>query len=250
MYKDGDMPYVKKVFIGTSGWYYPHWKKVFYPPDMKQKEYLAHYARSFGAVEINNSFYQLPEARTLEIWRATVEDSFTFAVKASRYITHMKKLSMPKKALKRFFFGITNLGNTIGPVLFQLPPRWAYNGERLREFLGLLPAEYRYAFEFRDRSWLNDEAFALLRDARAACCIYDFKGYTSPKIVTADFVYVRLHGPYEAYKGSYGKKTLAGWAGAFSAWRKKGLTIHCYFDNDDSGYAVKNALQLQKMMRG
>jgi len=211
-------------------------------------ERLGYYAERFRSVEINNSFYHLPEKATLRHWRDTVPADFVFTAKASRYITHMKKLKDPEDSIDRFFNRVTSLGDKLGPILFQLPPRWRFNRERLEAFLGALSTDFRYAFEFRDHSWLNAETYELLSRYNAAFCIYDFDGFLSPRETTADFVYIRLHGPDGAYQGSYDTSTLSGWAGALSAWSSQGRDVHCYFDNDQAGYAARNALQLQSML--
>jgi uncharacterized protein YecE (DUF72 family) len=243
-----EMP--EKIHIGTSGWHYLHWKGPFYPDDLANQEMLAYYARHFQAVEINNSFYRLPKKETFEDWRQTVPKPFLFTVKASRYITHMKKLKDPPATLPAFLEAITVLGKNLGPVLFQLPPRWRINAERLREFLQSLPGRFRYAFEFRDPSWFDDRVYQALSEKGAAFCMYDLAGRLSPKEVTADFVYIRLHGPGDAYQGRYETNSLAGWAGALAAWRRQGKEIFCFFDNDQGGYAAEDALRLQKMIGG
>lgn len=237
-----------QIHIGTSGWHYAHWRGPFYPQDLADREMLPYYAQSFRAAEINNSFYQLPEKKTFVSWRDTVPNDFIFAVKANRFITHMKKLKDPREPLERFFDRARNLEDKLGPVLFQLPPRWKYNVERLEAFLELLGKDYRSAFEFRDPSWFNEEVYAVLRAAGAAFCIYDLGGHLSPKIVTASFVYVRLHGPDGPYRGQYDDQTLAGWAGAFVSWVRQSKEIFCFFDNDEAGYAVQDALRLQGMV--
>lgn len=236
------------IHVGTSGWHYKHWKGPFYPEDMKAKDFLSYYTEHFSTSEINNSFYKLPEEKTLKTWRDTVPKGFRFSVKASRYITHMKKLKDPEESVERFFDRIDTLEETLGPILFQLPPGWKYNHERLETFLDALPSNRRYTFEFRDESWLNDDTYELLRKAGAALCIYDMEQSVSPKEVTADFVYVRLHGPGAKYEGSYDTQTLSGWAGAFSAWARKGIEIFCYFDNDQAGYATQDAMRLKNMV--
>lgn len=236
------------IHIGTSGWEYPHWKGPFYPDGIRSDGHLAFYADSFHTVEVNNSFYNLPSEKTLAAWRDTVPDGFTFAVKASRYITHMKKLKEPQKAVSRFLDRVSVLGEKLGPILFQLPPKWRANPQRLKEFCGSLPADFRYTFEFRDPSWFNDEIYEILTEAGAAFCIFHLSGLLSPKKVTADFTYVRLHGPGPAYQGSYSPGTLSGWAGTFSAWARKHTEVYCYFDNDQSGYAALNALKLNEML--
>jgi len=239
----------RNIYIGTSGWHYAHWKGPFYPEDLPHSNMLSHYCRHFKAVEINNSFYQLPSRETLAAWRKTVPGSFVFAVKASRYITHMKKLTEPYRTTAGLLEAVTALGNKLGPILFQLPPRWKVNPPRLDEFLQSLPAGFRYAFEFRDPSWFQDRVYEALNKAGAAFCIYDLAGRLSPKKVTADFIYIRLHGPGEAYQGQYDTNSLAGWAGAFSAWLNQVREIFCFFDNDQAGYAARDALRLKKMIR-
>ena len=239
-----------KIRIGTSGWHYRHWKGPFYPEDLPAGEWLDFYRKRFSTAEINNSFYRMPEEKTLREWKKTVPEGFVFALKASRYITHMKKLKDPRKPLAGFLERAEELGGRLGPVLFQLPPRWRCNPERLEAFLKLLPKDGRFTFEFRDPSWFNDDIYRLLEKAGAAFCIYQLAGRISPKEVTADFVYVRLHGPRgEAYRGSYSDRDLAGWAGAFSSWSGMGKDVYCYFDNDDSGYAPRNALRLSEMLK-
>jgi uncharacterized protein YecE (DUF72 family) len=237
-----------RIHIGTSGWHYDHWKGPFYPDDMKTKEMLGFYAEHFHAAEINNSFYQLPSVKTLETWRETVPADFLFAVKASRYITHMKKLKDPEESVQKFLERVKTLGNRLGPILFQLPPKWKCNAARLKEFLERLPEELHYTFEFRDPSWFSKEVYNLLSKAKAAFCIYELAGTLSPKEVTADFVYIRLHGPKGAYEGSYDKRTLAGWAGALSTWAGQEKDVFCFFDNDQNGYAAKNARSLKEMI--
>lgn len=238
------------ILIGTSGWSYAHWHGPFYPADLPQDSRLEYYAWHFQSVEINNTFYHLPEKQTLQRWRDAVSSDFVFAVKASRYITHTKKLREPSKSLAAFFERISVLEDQLGPVLFQLPPRWHFNRQRLAAFLNALSREFRYAFEFRDPSWLNAHALALLSEHNAAFCIYELNGFLSPKEITTDFVYVRLHGPDGPYQGSYDTRTLSGWAKTFATWAAQGYRIYCYFDNDQAGYAVHNALYLKSMLQG
>jgi uncharacterized protein YecE (DUF72 family) len=242
------MQSVNKILIGTSGWNYKHWRGSFYNDNIKQKNWLEYYSKKFSTVEINNSFYNLPEESTLKYWKETVPDSFLFSVKASRYITHMKKLKGAEEPLNRFLKRISVLENKLGPVLFQLPPRWHINRDRLTGFLDLLSQDFRYVFEFRDNSWWDESVYQLLHEYNAAFCIFDLNRRLSPKKITTDFVYVRLHGPEEAYQGKYDSQTLAGWVGSFSAYIKDKHKIYCYFDNDQNAFAVQNALQLQDML--
>jgi uncharacterized protein YecE (DUF72 family) len=237
-----------RSYIGTSGWHYDHWKGPFYPSGVPEKDFLGYYAGRFGTAEINNSFYRLPERETLLRWRSAVPEGFVFSVKASRYLTHMKKLKDAQEPLERLLDRVDALEDKLGPILFQLPPRWRSNPERLQGFLEALPEGRRYAFEFRDRSWFDEKTYELLRRHGSSFCLYDLDGKTSPEVMTADFAYVRLHGPDGPYRGRYGAERLAEWAGTFSAWLKEGLDVYCYFDNDEAGYAVQDALEMARMM--
>lgn len=234
--------------VGTSGWSYPHWKGPFYPEELPNARFLEYYARQFQSVEINSSFYRLPAEHTLRQWYTAVPDDFIFAAKASRYITHMKKLRDPRQTVQPFLERISLLGEKLGPILFQLPPRWRFNASRLALFLRTLSRQFRYAFEFRDQTWLNDETFDLLAGSNAAHCIYDLNGFVSPEKITTDIAYVRLHGPGGPYEGSYGSSALNDWAASFSAWRRRCEAVYCFFDNDQSGYAPENAQRLQTML--
>ena len=236
-----------KIHIGTSGWHYSHWRGSFYPDEMAKKEFLGYYADHFQTVEINNSFYQLPKKETLTSWGNIVASGFIFTVKASRYITHMKKLKDSSEPVHTLLKTVEVLEDKLGPILFQLPPRWRFNPQRFNNFLESLPTDYRYAFEFRDPTWFDTSAYEMMSKHGVAFCIYELAGLLSPKEVTADFVYIRLHGPGEAYRGQYETNVLAGWAGAFSTWAKQGKEIFCYFDNDEAGYAAQDALRLREM---
>jgi len=161
----------------------------------------------------------------------------------------MKKLKDPEQSLPRMLEVLPALDGKLGPILFQLPPRWGFDFERFYDFLEALPGEYRYVFELRDPSWLDPKTYEALREIGAGFCIYELAGRMSPKEITADFVYIRLHGPADvAYKGQYSTKTLSGWAGAISTWAGQGREIFCYFDNDEAGYAAQDALRLQEML--
>ena len=207
------------------------------------------YARHFNTVEINNSFYRLPTAQTFDAWRDSAPRDFVYAVKASRFITHMKKLKDAKTSFEKFFLVAERLEKTLGPILFQLPPRWKLNIERLNEFLEALPVEHRYAFEFRDESWLVPGVFQLLRKYKAAFCIHDFADMKVPKEITAEFTYIRFHGPTSAkYWGSYSTAQLRKWAERIDGWRSELSAVYVYFNNDPEGAAVKNALMLKELV--
>ncbi|MBN2397463.1 MAG: DUF72 domain-containing protein [Deltaproteobacteria bacterium] len=237
-----------KIHIGTSGWHYNHWRGPFYPDAIASGDMLPYYAGKFHTVEINSSFYRLPKKSTLEMWKQAVPPDFVFAVKGSRYITHMKKLKDPSTGVPPLLDAVSVLGKQAGPLLFQLPPHWHSNPERLDTFLQFLPGDLRYAFEFRDPSWFSDEIYQILANRGAAFCIYHLAGYLSPKEVTADFVYVRLHGPGGAYQGRYDEAALSGWVGTFSTWQDQGKEIFCYCDNDEAGHAARDALRLKEKL--
>lgn len=234
------------VNIGTSGWVYPHWLGRFYPEDLPESAWLGYYARHFASVELNCSFYRLPTRAQFAAWREATPPGFTIAVKASRFITHMKKLKDPDETLPPLLGAVGGLGDKLGPLLFQLPPRWQLNLERLRAFLKSLPRELHCAFELRDPTWHCREVADLLAECNAAFCIYDLGGFASPRWVTADFVYLRLHGPAAPYCGCYDMASLQAWATWFR--RQQPARAYVYFDNDQAAYAVENARQLQTML--
>lgn len=240
----------ERIFVGTSGWSYPHWVGPFYPRGLAARDWLGFYAGRLRSVEINGTFYRLPEGATLARWRASVPPDFVFAVKASRYLTHRKKLAHAAAPARAFLRRVAALGAQLGPVLFQLPPRWGCDLERLAAFLAALPRGFRYAFEFRDRSWLNERVFEELARHGAALAAYELGGYRSPLATTADFAYLRLHGPRRAYGGCYGARALARWAAVIERWAAQGLAVYCYFDNDEAGYAARNALELARRLGG
>lgn len=239
-----------KIHIGTSGWHYKHWLKgVFYPEGVVGSEMFQFYARHFDTVEINNSFYRLPTANTFDAWRESSPPNFCFAVKASRFITHMKKLKDPGSSSEKFFLVAERLGNKLGPILFQLPPRWKLNMERLVLFLEALPPGNRYVFEFRDESWLVKEVYEVLRKHRAAFCIHDFADMKVPNEITADLAYIRFHGPTSAkYFGEYSDDQLRVWADRIESWRGQVSEVYAYFNNDPGGAAVRNATTLKHLL--
>src|SRR4051812_33478993 len=176
--------------VGCSGWQYKHWRGDFYPRSMPQRQWFEHYAAHFDSVEINNTFYRLPDATTFTAWGRRAPRGFTYSVKASRFLTHMKKLKDPEEPLHRFFTRADCLGRTLGPVLFQLPPNWPVNVERLRVFLNALPRRYRHVIEFRDPTWYSDAVLAMLEKHRVGLCLHDMAGSASARIVVGPLVYV------------------------------------------------------------
>ena len=238
-----------EIRIGTSGYHYKSWVGRYYPADIKQGKMLEHYLRDFDTVELNNTFYQLPNESTFDSWRQSTPHDFLFAVKGSRFITHMIKLKDAQRGLTNFMPRAERLGGKLGPILWQLPPGWKINVERLEEFLSLLPPEHRYTFELRNETWMTDKVLEVLQKYNAAFCIYELAGYHSPMEITADWTYVRLHGPtHFKYQGSYSDEQMAEWADRIRGWSRKMKAIYVYFDNDDSAYAVYNAMTLKKML--
>jgi uncharacterized protein YecE (DUF72 family) len=240
-----------EIRIGTSGYHYKHWVGPFYPTRTSANEMLAFYAKHFDTVELNNSFYRLPSESAFDDWRVSTPRDFVFAVKASRYLTHNKKLKDPESALGKLFPRIAHLETKLGPVLFQLPPRWRVNYERLQALLQLLPTSFRYVFELRDPTWITPEIDDLLARFRAGFCIYELAGFQSPLTVTADFAYVRLHGPGAGkYQDSYDRVRLRKWCCQIERWAQRLAAVYIYFDNDQSGFAAQNALTLKRMVLG
>jgi len=237
------------IYIGTSGWTYPHWQKAFFPKELPSADRLHFYAERFNSVEVNTTFYGTPKKETVRAWRDAVPSSFQFSIKASRFITHNKKLLEPRKSSIKLFRAIEPIAEQTTAILFQLPPWFARDEMRLRTFLGKMPSTYRYAFEFRHSTWFCDKVYDVLHEAQAALCRWDLKGKLSPAVMTADWVYVRLHGPTaRAYRGSYPAATLRRWRDHARRWKKAKKDVLFYFDNDEKGYAPINALQLAKML--
>ena len=238
-----------EIHVGTSGWHYKHWVGRYYPAGLRPDAMLAHYLRDFDTVELNNTFYHLPNETSFDNWRTSTPRRFLFAVKGSRFLTHMIKLKDPQRGLANFLPRAERLRSKLGPILWQLPPKWNANVERLEEFLAQLPKKHRYAFELRNPTWMTGAVYDVLRKYNAAFCIYELAGYHSPIEVTADWTYVRLHGPTAfKYQGSYSDEQLAAWAQRIRDWSRTLRAVFVYFDNDDSAYAVNNALTLKRMV--
>ena len=243
------MPKRPQIHIGTSGWVYQHWRGVFYPRELPAGRWFEHYCQHFSTVEVNYSFYRLPPESTFDAWQRQAPRRFLYAVKASRFLTHMKKLQAPEEPLERILGRARRLGDHLGPVLYQLPPRWKCNLERLRAFLAVLPRDLLHVLEFREPSWCNEQVEELLREARISYCIHDMGGSRWPLWATGPIVYVRFHGPAEQkYHGKYTPKHLRGWADRIEEFRRSGRDVFVYFNNDPGGHAVRNALQLKGML--
>ncbi len=232
-----------EVRIGVSGWAYKDWRGPFYPDEVRDKDRLSFISRRFPTVEINASFYRMPTDKAVAAWRDQTPDDFVFAWKASRFITHNKKLNDPVEPLAYMFERIAGLGGKIGPILFQVPPNLHRRDERLAAFLSALPGGHRYAFEFRHPSWYAPEVLSLLADRGAALCLSDHHHAPAPREVTADFVYLRGHGPGGRYHGRYGDAALTDWAEHIRRWGRD-RDVYVYFDNDIKSAAPQDARQL------
>ncbi|HEX7043261.1 MAG TPA: DUF72 domain-containing protein [Burkholderiales bacterium] len=233
--------------VGTSGYQYDHWRRAFYPPELPKAGWFAFYARRFDTVEINNTFYRLPEAHVFEAWRAAAPANFRYALKFSRYGTHLKRLRDPAQPIALFLERARRLGPMLGPILVQLPPHWRADPVRLEGFLEALPRAQRWAVEFRDSSWLREPIFALLAKYGVALCVHDMLP-RHPRRVTADFVYLRFHG--RRYGGAYTPQQLAAHARRVRACLADGIDVYAYFNNDADGHAVRNALDLRRYIGG
>jgi uncharacterized protein YecE (DUF72 family) len=239
------------VWIGTSGWTYDGWRGPFYPEDLAKKRWLEWYGTQFSTTEVNGSFYRTPSLEAVRGWREQTPEEFTFAWKASKFITHWKRLSEnSKNSLELMETRLKELGPKAGPVLFQLPARFKADAGRLKSFFKMSSRRYKYAFEFRDASWYTDEIFKLLRKRNVALCISDHVDAPAPWEVTADFVYVRGHGRTGEYHTRYGAKAMRQWAATIKGWKRKGLEVFCYFDNDQKSAAPLDARQLVGMVDG
>ena len=239
--------------IGCSGWQYKHWRGDFYPATLPQSRWFDHYAATFDTVEINNSFYRLPTAETFAKWRDQAPPGFLYAVKASRFLTHMKKLKDPEDPLLRFFSSARELRSALGPVLYQLPPNFPINVDRLTAFLESIPVAARAArfhcpfhvIEFRDASWYDDRVFALLERHRVVLCLHDMQGSAPERVVTAPAVYVRFHFGTSKYGGRYEDHRLNDWAEWLAARARDRLSVFAYFNNDTGGHAPRDAVRLR-----
>jgi uncharacterized protein YecE (DUF72 family) len=233
--------------VGTSGWHYEHWREVFYPLGLPARRWLQYYAEAFDTVEINNSFYRLPSEKTFASWREKVPEGFLFAVKASRFITHIKRLKGCEEPLALFLRHAACLGDKLGPILFQLPPRFRADKGLLSAFLELLPAQNRYVFEFRDESWFNPAIYRVLEERECALCVASSPNYHEERIVTARFTFLRFHGGKVLYGSNYSHEELEDWADFACGLIFEGIDVYAYFNNDAYGYAVANAAAFKQL---
>ena len=270
-----------RILVGTSGWIYPHWRGLFYPPRLAQRGWLTYVAERLPSVEVNGTFYSLTRPAACEAWRRAVPEGFVFALKGSRYITHMLKLRNFRPPLANFFAsGILRLGKTLGPILWQLPPQLPFRADRAEDFFSALPRSVReaerwarrhderttgraaltapdgrdtpllYAVEIRHESWLSDEAVRLLERRSIALVAADTAGRHPRSLLrtSRELAYVRLHGARRLYEGRYTEAELRGWARRCRAWARDGATVAVYFDNDRAAAAPKDATRLWEIL--
>jgi uncharacterized protein YecE (DUF72 family) len=240
-----------RFWVGTSGWQYRDWRGRFYPKALPQKDWLAYYCEHFSTVEINNSFYVEPSAKSWERWRETAPEGFRYAVKAHGYLTHRKRLKDCDDSLERVLRGATGLKSHLGLLLFQLPPHFKRTEEhavRLEHFLAMLPLGLRCTFEFRDRSWFSEDTMEQLRRYGVAFCSYDKPDVKCPLAATARFAYMRFHGPSARYRGKYTDEMLEDWAERLRKLAENVDEVYCYFNNDAQAHAVTNAKTLARLV--
>jgi uncharacterized protein YecE (DUF72 family) len=235
-----------EVRIGCSGWEYRHWRGSFYPRSLPTSRWLEHYAQRFDTLELNGTFYRLPEATTFDAWRKRAPDGFRYAVKASRYLTHVKRLASPSEPLERLWSRAAHLEEHLGPMLYQLPPRWHRNLDRLAAFLEALPSSRLHAIEFRDPDWHRPETYALLERHQVALCLHDMPAARPPRDPVGPFVYIRFHGREGTYAGAYPAQTIGAWARRIAEWADGGRPVWAYFNNDVGGHAPRDAARLRE----
>jgi len=247
---------MRKLFIGTSGWVYSHWDGFFYPEDLPSKDKLKYFSQHFRTAEINYSFYHLPRPSTYQNWYKQTPEDFLFAVKVSRFITHIKRLQGVKDDWKRFLNNALNLKGKLGPILFQFPPSFKATPENLERLEGFLKStclkwkfkHLRYALEFRHKSWCNKIIYQLLQKYNVAWVIADSPSYPKAEVVTTDFVYIRMHGSKVLFASKYTDKELKDLAQKIKNWLKT-ADVYVYFNNDAYGYAIENARELLKLCK-
>ena len=238
-----------RVLVGTSGWHYQSWRGKFFPPNLMLKHQLAYYATQFATTELNGVFYRTPTEAAVVAWRDQTDDDFVFAWKASKFITHWKRLSDRSiNSLELLESRLSILGDKAGPVLFQLPPQFSVNEQRLASFFKQLSRKRRYSFEFRHPSWYCARILNLLADHNSALCISDHHDAPAPWQRTADFVYVRGHGPTGRYRGRYSPRALEQWANRVRSWNRRGCDVFVYFDNDQKSAAPLDAACLMQSL--
>ncbi len=237
-----------QYYIGTSGWHYDDWRGRFYPEKLAKAKWLEFYAQHFNTLELNNTFYHLPSENAFKNWYGSSPPDFTFALKISRYTTHIKRLKDCKEEIKKFISRAELLKEKLGPLLYQLPPGLHRDDDRLTDFLKILPRGLKHVIEFRHDSWFTDEVYDILRRYKVGFCVFDMPKLTSPIIATTDFTYVRFHGSESLYSSRYTDEEMADWAKKIKRLAKNLKFIYIYFNNDIAGYALENAATIRKFL--
>jgi uncharacterized protein YecE (DUF72 family) len=230
-----------RYYIGTSGWHYDDWRGRFYPEKLPKAKWLEFYAQHFATLELNNPFYHLPSEKAFTNWYSSSPPDFIFAVKVSRFITHIKRLKDCDEAVNNFMSRAALLKEKLGPLLYQLPPGLHRDDDRLKSFLAILPRRLKHVIEFRHKSWFAEDIYDILRRYKVGFCIFDMPKLTSPIIATADFAYIRFHGSDSLYSSCYSDEALAAWAKKIKRLAKNLKVVYIYFNNDVAGYALENA---------
>lgn len=247
-----------RTYIGTSGWIYEDWEKIFYPENLLSKDKLKYFSQYFKTTEINYSFYHLPRPSTYQNWYKQTPKDFVFAVKASRFITHIKRLKGVKQSWKIFLENALELKEKLGPILFQFPPSFKATEEnikRLENFLSILRVggstslNLKFAFEPRHISWCDRKIYQLLKKYNISWVIADSPNYPRADVITADFVYIRMHGSKILFGSKYTKKELSSLAGKIKKWLKQNKDVFVYFNNDARGHAIDNAKTLKILLK-
>jgi uncharacterized protein YecE (DUF72 family) len=234
------------ILVGTSGWQYRDWRGRFYPDDLAQKDWLPYFSERFPVVEVNNTFYMLPKEETFVRWRESSADGFLFVIKASRYITHIRRLRECREPVSRMWARCRRLGKKLGPVLFQLPPNLRADPALLSDFLRVLPASMRAAFEFRHPSWGSEEVLDILDRSGCALVLADRPGWRVPDTITGAWGYVRFHQGRPSAPG-YTRSKLRRFAGRLAAGPAEETFV--FFNNDQGGAAVRDARTLTELLR-
>jgi uncharacterized protein YecE (DUF72 family) len=233
-----------QYYIGTSGWHYDHWRHLFYPDKLPRAKWLEFYSRHFTTVELNNSFYRLPSEEAFANWRDSSPANFAFAVKVSRFITHIKRLKDIEQPVDTFLSRAKILKQKLGPLLYQLPPNMHRDDDRLESFLSILPQGLKHVLEFRHESWLDNGVFEILRRHNVGLCVFDMPDLSCPLVATADFAYLRFHGSTGLYSSCYTDEELAEWAKRLAGLAPEVKEVYIYFNNDAEAFAVRNAMTL------
>ncbi len=242
-----------KFHIGTSGWSYKDWMGIFYPANIKQADWLSHYAKTFDCTEINSSFYRLPQKQTVANWVKSVPKNFLFCPKMSRYLTHLKKLREPDEPLKRFFGVFKLMQKHLGPVLLQLPKTVSFNyevAENLYKLLRKKYSRYQFAMEVRHPSWMTESSYTLMKEYSISFVMsHSGDHFPYAEVITGKNIYFRFHGPGSLYNTKYDDLTMEKYAGQFKKWLDEGHELWIFFNNDWFGYGIDNALALRTFLK-